>query len=109
VNNGIGRDFDRAVELARGEYCWLMLDDDLLKPGAVSAVLEAIRRDYSLVVVNAECINAKMSTVVARSSLHIRSDHLFRPAELDKLFEATGTIITYIGCVVIKTGNLARA
>src|SRR5262245_44458385 len=29
-NGGIDRDFDRAVELANGEYCWLMPDDDVL-------------------------------------------------------------------------------
>src|SRR5438132_1164874 len=31
-NGGLDRDFDRAVELARGEYCWLLPDDDFLTP-----------------------------------------------------------------------------
>jgi abequosyltransferase len=30
TNNGFDRDLERAVELARGEYCWLTSDDDLL-------------------------------------------------------------------------------
>src|SRR5688572_20142525 len=35
VNGGYDRDCNQVVELACGKYCWLMTDDDLLKPGAV--------------------------------------------------------------------------
>ena len=43
MNMGVDRDFATAVDLAIGEYCWLFSDDDLLKPGAIQAVLDAIR------------------------------------------------------------------
>ena len=33
TNQGVDRDYDRTVELARGEYCWMMSDDDILTPG----------------------------------------------------------------------------
>src|SRR5665647_2657471 len=39
VNSGVDGDYDKAVGYARGEYCWLMSDDDLLKPGAIQYVL----------------------------------------------------------------------
>ena len=35
---GIDRDMAHAVELANGEYCWFMTDDDLLKPGAITEI-----------------------------------------------------------------------
>jgi glycosyltransferase involved in cell wall biosynthesis len=54
TNLGVDRDYDRAVELARGEYCWLMSDDDLVKPGTVRRVLDACRNGYGLVIVNSE-------------------------------------------------------
>src|SRR5579864_441213 len=54
VNRGVDPDFDRAVGEARGRYCWLMTDDDLLRPGAIDTVLDAIRQDYALIIVNAE-------------------------------------------------------
>lgn len=41
-NMGVDRDMATAVELARGEYCWLMSSDDLIKPGAISRMLEEI-------------------------------------------------------------------
>lgn len=42
-NMGVDRDMATAVEVARGEYCWLMSSDDLVKPGAISRMLEEIR------------------------------------------------------------------
>lgn len=42
--------FDRAVE-ASGEHCWLLPDDDLLKPGAIVRVLQALQEDWALVAV----------------------------------------------------------
>jgi abequosyltransferase len=42
-NMGVDRDMATAVELARGEYCWLMSSDDLIKPGAIARMLEEIR------------------------------------------------------------------
>lgn len=34
-NMGVERDTQKAVELAEGNYCWLMCSDDVLKPGAI--------------------------------------------------------------------------
>ena len=42
-NMGVDRDMATAVELARGDYCWLMSSDDLIKPGAISRMLEEIQ------------------------------------------------------------------
>jgi abequosyltransferase len=102
TNNGIDRDFNRAVELARGEYCWLMPDDDLLKPGAVAAVLEALRQDLSLVIVNAEFCDPSMSNVLLHRYLDIGSNRAYGSGEMDRLFVEVGFYITYIGCIVIK-------
>lgn len=101
-NNGIDRDYDRIVELARGEYCWLMTDDDHLRPGAIDAVRNALQRDWSLIIVNAELRDTSMSRVLQRGWLHVKADRVYGPGELDRLFVETDDIHTYIGCVVIK-------
>ena len=41
-NGGVDHDYNQVVELAQGEYCWLLTDDDLLKPDAISTVLTEI-------------------------------------------------------------------
>jgi len=54
TNSGVDQDYDKAVSYARGDYCWLMTDDDLLRPDAVARVLAACADDPDLVVVNSD-------------------------------------------------------
>jgi abequosyltransferase len=102
INNGFDRDCDRVVELARGEYCWLMPDDDLLKAGAIQAVLEALRRDFSVVIVNSELKNFGMTKVLQRRRIDIESDRVYRPDQLDGLFVDGIEVLKYVGGIVVK-------
>lgn len=48
-NLGPIRNFHRlANEMARGDYVWILGDDDLVRPGAVARVLEALRANADL-------------------------------------------------------------
>jgi glycosyltransferase involved in cell wall biosynthesis len=102
VNNGPDRDFSRSVELSSGEYCWLMADDDLLRPGAVAAVLDATQGAPSLVIVNAEVRNVDMSRVLEPRRLQLTENCDFTPAQWDDFFALTASYLSFIGCVVIK-------
>jgi abequosyltransferase len=102
ANGGVDQDFDKAVELARGDYCWLMSDDDLLIPGAIAAALAGIDRGYSLVILNAEVRNSDLSRIIEARRLNIDSDRSYGPEDLDGLFVAAGSYLTFIGCVIIK-------
>lgn len=42
INLGVGPNFLAAVDLARGQWIWLLGSDDALEPGAMRAVLEAV-------------------------------------------------------------------
>lgn len=102
-NFGLDRNFDSAVEFSRGEYCWLLADDDLLKPGAVARVLSALSQGLSLVLVNKEFRDFSMSTILQRSSLSFTSDRVYARKELDRLFVELGEwFMIYAGGVVIK-------
>lgn len=104
-NGGVDKDFDAAVGLARGEYCWLMSDDDLLSSGAISAVLSRIREgSTSLVIVNADVWNRDYSRQLEARRLLISEDQVYGPNDLEKLFSDTGSYLTFIGCVVIRRG-----
>jgi glycosyltransferase involved in cell wall biosynthesis len=103
VNRGFERNFDCAVRAATGAYCWLMPDDDLLKSGAVAAVLKALRRSYSLVVVNAELTDSDdVSKLVLQRRLNFDTDRVYAPRAIDQLFADLSMHLHYIGCVVIK-------
>lgn len=102
TNNGVDRDFDRAVELARGEYCWLMSDDDLIKPGGVALVLSQLTKRRSLYIVNAEVRSHDFSTLLEPRRLPVEDNVFYGTDELNRLFVETGLYLTFIGCVVVR-------
>jgi glycosyltransferase involved in cell wall biosynthesis len=102
VNGGFDQDYDRAVEFARGDYCWLMSDDDLLKPGAVANVLQAISDNHDLVVVNFEVWNKDYTQRVLPIFQPLPEDRLYAPTDSQSLFAELGSLLTYIGAVIIK-------
>ncbi len=102
AKGGVDRDYDRSVQLAQGEYCWLMSDDDLLKPGAIQAVLNAIDENYGLIVVNAEVRSSDFSELIVPGLLPTDRDRIYTPADWEKLFVDVATFMSFIGCVVIK-------
>jgi len=99
---GMDRNYDRALELARGEYCWLLSDDDPLKPGAVASVLKALANDFSLVLVNSEARDASLSTIIQGRIHDIRADQVYEPTEMDRLFSDLKEYVQYLSAYVIK-------
>ena len=47
---GIDRDIEKVVSLAQGKYCWLFSADDIMLPGAIDKVLEAIKSNYDIYI-----------------------------------------------------------
>lgn len=102
IKGGVDQDYAKAVELASGEYCWLMTDDDLLKPGAVDKILEAISRKYGLIIVNAEVRDVEMDKILEKRRLKLDTDRIYKPSDSELFFIDTADYLTFIGCVVIK-------
>ncbi|OGP35772.1 MAG: hypothetical protein A2X88_03155 [Deltaproteobacteria bacterium GWC2_65_14] len=99
---GVDQDFCKAVEDARGEYCWLFPDDDLYKPGAVKRILDELRSVPSLVIVNADVMDRDFSTLLHPSMLDNREDETFGPDDMEGLFLRIVPAISFIGGVVIR-------
>lgn len=101
LNSGIDRDYDLAVSYARGEYCWLMTDDDLMIDGAVAEVLARLG-STDLVVVNAEVRNKDLSRILRPSMLADTRDRVFDDASGEALFIDTASYLSFIGGVVVR-------
>ncbi len=102
VNGGIDRDYMVAVELARGRYCWLFTDDDLLAPNAIATVLSHLQEGHSLIVVNAEVRNADLSVVLLPNDAGIPESRVYAVGDDDHLFIDTAVYLKFIGAVVIE-------
>jgi len=49
---GVDLDLSKTVELARGDYCWLLSSDDALKPGAIQRALSEIQLGHDVYLLN---------------------------------------------------------
>lgn len=101
-NSGVDRDYDKAIGYAKGEYCWLMTDDDLLRPGAVSRVLEQIAGSPDLVVVNAQVRNHDFSKVLQERMLDFSGDRDYGAEDGEKFFSEAAGYLSFIGGVVVR-------
>lgn len=101
-NSGVDRDFDKAVQYARGDYCWLLSDDDILVDDAIATVLEALVDEPALVVVNAEVRSKDLSVLLKPSQLALPADRDFSMQQHESLFTAAASYLSFIGAVVIR-------
>jgi abequosyltransferase len=101
-NQGVDKDYDRTVELACGEYCWMMSDDDILTPGAVVEVLGQCRKGYDLIVVNVEDRDADLREVIGEKRLSFTENRSYKSSDADKLFADVANHLSFIPSVVIR-------
>jgi glycosyltransferase involved in cell wall biosynthesis len=99
---GVDQDYDKSIELAQGEMCWLFTDDDLLKPGAVAAVKAAIKKGHGLLVVNAEMRNRDLSVIYQSRRIEMYADKIYATSELENLFIDALDYLSFIGGIVIR-------
>lgn len=102
VNSGVDQDYDKTVNYANGEYCWLMTDDDLIVPNAVSRILDALKDGLDLVVVNSEVCNVDFSEILEPRLLNIARDNEYIEGKHESLFAEVGSYLSFIGGVIVR-------
>jgi glycosyltransferase involved in cell wall biosynthesis len=102
TNSGLDADFDKAVQAARGTYCWLFSDDDLLVPGAIARVLEACQDDPTVVIVDASVHDAGFVRTYKARRLPERGPDRYGAEQTPELFGDCGEHLTFIGAVIVR-------
>lgn len=101
-NAGFDRDCSRAVELASGTHCWLMTDDDVIKPNAIACILEAIREGHDVAIVSCEVRDIHLKKQLLRARPAVARNIVYGPADWDKFFLVVISHATFVGCLVIR-------
>jgi abequosyltransferase len=105
---GIDRDMARTVELARGEYCWLFSSDDLMKPGAIAAMLEEIESGLDVYLCGLTLCTREMRPLKDHLILDLPPGATFdlgREDERRTYFEraeTTTAFFSFLGSVIFK-------
>lgn len=60
---GIDRDIEKVVSLATGKYCWLFSADDIMIPGAIDIVLNAIKSNDDVYLCEHDLCDIKMNPI----------------------------------------------
>jgi abequosyltransferase len=103
TKGGVDQDYCKTVELAKGEYCWLFTDDDLLKENAVVRVIKTLdNNDLDLVIVNAEVRDVHLKELLEESRLTFKDDRSYDRNNFHNLLVDAGEYMSFIGCIVIK-------
>lgn len=102
INSGVDADFDKAVGYAKGEFCWLMTDDDLLRPSALATILAILDGKNDLVILNAQVKSFDLSKLFEKQRLEFDADKAYSAAEREAFFAETAAYLSFIGCVVIR-------
>lgn len=108
-NMGVNRDMAKTIELARGEYCWMFSDDDMLKPGAIKRILNEIKSGYEIYLCNVTVCSLSMQVIRERlwlsSEVKDRIFNLHIKEELIEYFDkanSIGALFSYISSIILR-------
>ena len=102
TNSGVDADYDKAVNYAQGEFCWLMTDDDLLVPDAVANALGRLDDSIEALIVNAAVMDIDVSRTLVPQLLKLEEDRDYLPGDQERFFREVGDYLTFIGGVVVR-------
>jgi len=109
TNGGVDRDLAKALELARGDYCWLMSSDDLIAPGAVSRMLAEVDGGNDIYLCNRIICSITMRPMRRqywmRSEIEDRQFDLSQRSQLLDYLDAAeslGALFSFISTVVVR-------
>jgi glycosyltransferase involved in cell wall biosynthesis len=101
-NEGFDRDCNQAVEAARGCYCWLMTDDDLLCDGAVASVLALLPREPDLVFTCVRVCDVDLKQTLEPALPRIEADKEYGRGDWAAFVSELGPQLTFVGGLIIK-------
>lgn len=99
---GFDQDRDRVIELSKGDYFWTVSSKDILKPGAIDAVLSALRENFAVILVNMEITDLSQSSLLVQRHVEIDGNRIYCPEELSRLFAEGFYLATHFSCAIVK-------
>jgi len=101
-NRGLDADYDRAVQRARGTYCWLFTDDDVLVDTAIAEVLEACADDPTVVIVDAAVFDSLLDRCYVPRRLKFTGERVYTADQGAELFRDAAQGLSFIGGLIVR-------
>lgn len=114
-NQGADRNYLRAVELAKGEYCWLMGSDDALMSGAIYRMLGELRSGYDIYLCNRVMCDFSLVPINKQYWLGAGTDdRVFdftnnrQASEYLQSASSIGALFSYLSTIIVKSSAWRR-
>jgi abequosyltransferase len=101
-NAGFDRDCDHAVRSARGEYCWLMTDDDILVPNALATIREKIENDFDVIITATKVKDIRLDKTLLAKRTSVDDDKVFMVNQFNEFFSCAANAMTFVGCIILR-------
>lgn len=104
-NRGFDRNLLKAVELAEGEYCWLMSSDDILLPGAIARVLGFLERHPGISGVSVKKLAFDYHLLAPLPIVGLANQQLQQPTVFNSFgpcYAKLGTYLGYFAAHIVK-------
>lgn len=108
-NMGVNRDMGRTIELAHGDYCWMLSDDDCLKPGALNQMLKEIESGCEIYLCNVTVCDLFLRPLRNRLWLSAKvPERIFNLHEKNDFIEycqkanSIGALFSYMSSIVLR-------
>lgn len=100
-NVGADRNFLNCYEKAKGDYIWLIGDDDMLLPNAIDTILEALEEKPVFLHLNTS--NLVSSEPLRYNNTRISEQGIIKYMDKNEFFEEMGIFVTFLSALVLKT------
>lgn len=109
INAGADRNYLKVVELAQGNYCWLMGSDDIVQEGAIEKVLEILKVDPDIVMTARNITSINLDFVETENFLatnnRVKKYDFSRRQELLNYMSdcrSLGGLFSYLSSIIVK-------
>lgn len=108
-NVGVDKDLAKSVELSKGQYCWFLSSDDVLKSGAIKCIINEIDNECDIYLCNRIECDVKLRPLRKRfwlskdvgSKVFNIADKKELLSYLDKAY-SIGALFSYCSSIIFK-------
>lgn len=100
-NLGFDGNFLKCFERARGQYVWLLSDDDILLPGAIESILMGLEKEPVCMHLNSSSVIKESPIVTGKPRFKIEGLKEYKDRNL--FIEEIGIFCTFVSSLIFKT------
>ena len=106
---GIDLDIAKTIDMAEGEYCWLLSSDDVLVPGAIQRILKEINERHAIYLCNRQSCDLNLNPIASNTWLTSDvPDRVFNFSNDEELLsylersQSLGALFSFMSSIIVN-------